>query len=205
MQFASWRSISSGSRGQRAQPSLGWRAVTTGKKRIKVSIRAQNVGKNLSSFTAAWSTAGIARADSPHSLLILQMWSRNKQQSGLYYIIKWGGLSLINIFQGLQGRMEGLHCGSDRVAVKEERTFFRPVWEGRTNTPYLSNLTKLPKANVRPNGPCPGPRCQGRVWMGARSCWFESTVLTEVLHTGKELPFTCTISPTVGPTLSSSL
>lgn len=67
-------------------------------------------------------------------------------------------------------------------------TFFRPVWEGRTNTAYLSNLNKLPKANVRPYRTCPGPGCQDRVQMGARSCYFESTVLTEVRHIGKELP-----------------
>lgn len=36
--------------------------------------------------------------------------------------------------------------------------------------------------------PCLGPGCQDRVQMGAKSCYFEATVLTEVLHVGKELP-----------------
>lgn len=57
------------------------------------------------------------------------------------------------------------------------------------NKNSISNLTKLPKANVGPKIPC----CwnlvaKEEVRLRARSCWFESTVLTEVLHIRKKLP-----------------
>lgn len=73
----------------------------------------------------------------PHSLLILQLWSKSKQQSGLYHIINWRGLSLISIFQGLQGRMLLSSLWFWQGSGERTWTFFRPVWEGRTNTVHL--------------------------------------------------------------------
>lgn len=57
------------------------------------------------------------------------------------------------------------------------------------NKHSISNLTKTPKGNVGAKIPC----CwnlvaKEEVRLRARSCWFESTVSTEVLHIGKKLP-----------------
>lgn len=167
-----------------------------GKKRIKGSIRAWNIGKNPSSFTAARCTAGMARPDSPHSLLILQMWSRNKQQSALYYIIKWG-LSLINIFQGLQGRTLLSSLWFWQGSCERAWTFFRPVWEGRTNSlslkPHQTSQSQCQTVQAFPRPSMPRPSSDGD-----QILLFGIHSLTEVLP----LPAP---SLTVGPTPGSSL
>lgn len=59
------------------------------------------------------------------------------------------------------------------------------MWEGRTNTVQLSNLTKLPRTHVGPHRPC----MPGQSSDGAHVCCFGSAVLSAVLTQGKSCPY----------------